>query len=47
VHPSWGAERRIADEGAAMIEARHAVLPDEATKALDIEGYVAFWSPES
>jgi hypothetical protein len=30
-----------------MIDARNAVLPDEATKALDVEGYVASWSPES
>jgi homogentisate 1,2-dioxygenase len=38
--------RRMADEVAVMIDARHALLPGEATKELDVEGYVDSWTPE-
>ena len=33
-------ERRMADEVAVMIDARHALVPGEAAKDLDVEGYV-------
>jgi homogentisate 1,2-dioxygenase len=38
-----GAPRRIADEVAIMIDTRHPLLPGEAAKDLELEGYVHSW----
>ena len=35
----------MTDEVAVMIDARHALLPGEASKDLDVEGYSRSWSP--
>ena len=40
-------ERRMADEVAVMIDARHGLLPGEAAKDLDVEGYIRSWSPDA
>jgi len=40
-------ERRMADEVAVMIDARHALLPGEAAKDLDVEGYDRSWRPDA
>ncbi|HET6967941.1 MAG TPA: homogentisate 1,2-dioxygenase domain-containing protein, partial [Ornithinibacter sp.] len=39
--------RRMADEVAVMIDARHALTPGEAAKDLDVEGYARSWSPDA
>jgi homogentisate 1,2-dioxygenase len=39
--------RRMADEVAVMIDARHALQPGEASKDLDVEGYARSWSPDA
>jgi homogentisate 1,2-dioxygenase len=40
-------ERRMADEVAVMIDARHALVPGESAKDLDVEGYARSWSPDA
>jgi homogentisate 1,2-dioxygenase len=40
-------ERRTADEVAIMIDARHALVPGEAAKDLDVEGYSRSWQPDA
>ncbi len=40
-------ERRMADEVAVMIDARHALVPGEAAKDLDVEGYTSSWRPDA
>jgi homogentisate 1,2-dioxygenase len=40
-------ERRMADEVAVMIDARHALLPGEAAKDLDVDGYDRSWRPDA
>jgi homogentisate 1,2-dioxygenase len=40
-------ERRMADEVAVMIDARHGLLPGEAAKDLDVEGYARSWAPDA
>lgn len=40
-------ERRMADEVAVMIDARHALVPGEAAKDLDVEGYAHSWRPDA
>ncbi|MGQ0431227.1 MAG: homogentisate 1,2-dioxygenase [Microthrixaceae bacterium] len=40
-------ERRMADEVAIMIDARHPLLPGEAAKDLDVEGYARSWRPDA
>ena len=37
----------MADEVAVMIDARHALVPGEAAKDLDVEGYARSWSPDA
>jgi len=44
--PANGA-RRMADEVAVMIDARHALVPAEAAKDLDVEGYAHSWRPDA
>jgi homogentisate 1,2-dioxygenase len=39
-------ERRMAEEVAVMIDTRQPLLPDEAAKDLDVEGYARSWSPD-
>lgn len=36
-------ERRMADEVAVMIDARHPLIPGETAKDLDVEGYALSW----
>ena len=36
----------IADEVAVMIDARHPLVPGEAAKDLDVEGYAQSWQPD-
>lgn len=43
-HPG---ERRSADEVAIMIDTRHPLVPGEASKDLDVEGYALSWRPDS
>lgn len=40
-------ERRMADEVAVMIDARHALVPGEAAKDIDVEGYAWSWRPDA
>jgi homogentisate 1,2-dioxygenase len=40
-------QRRMADELAVMIDARHALVPGEAAKDLDVEGYARSWRPDA
>jgi len=40
-------ERRMADEVAVMIDTRHPLLPGEAAKDLDVEGYAQSWRPQA
>jgi homogentisate 1,2-dioxygenase len=40
-------ERRMADEVAVMIDTRHALVPGEAAKDLDVEGYARSWRPDA
>lgn len=44
-NPTGG--RRMADEVAVMIDARHALLPGEAANDLDVEGYARSWRPDA
>jgi homogentisate 1,2-dioxygenase len=44
---SSGGERRYADEVAVMIDTRHPLVPGEAAKDLDIEGYALSWRPDT
>jgi len=37
----------MADEVAVMIDARHALVPAEAAKDLDLEGYAHSWRPDA
>jgi homogentisate 1,2-dioxygenase len=41
------AGRRMADEVAVMIDARHPLVPGEAAKDLDVDGYVRSWRPDA
>jgi homogentisate 1,2-dioxygenase len=38
-------ERRMADEVAVMIDARHALTPSETAASIDVDGYVRSWRP--
>lgn len=40
-------ERRMADEVAIMIDTRHPLVPGEAAKDLDVEGYARSWRPDA
>ncbi|MGH9085199.1 MAG: homogentisate 1,2-dioxygenase [Acidimicrobiales bacterium] len=40
-------ERRMADEVAVMVDTRHPLLPGEAAKDLDVEGYAHSWRPDA
>ncbi len=42
-----GGARRTVDEVAVMIDARHALVPGEAAKDLDVDGYAHSWSPDA
>jgi homogentisate 1,2-dioxygenase len=37
----------MADEVAVMIDARHGLVPGEAAKDLDVEGYIRSWLPDA
>ncbi len=39
--------RRMADEVAVMIDTRHPLVPGEAAKDLDVEGYARSWRPDA
>jgi homogentisate 1,2-dioxygenase len=36
----------MADEVAVMIDSRHALLPGEATKDIEVADYLGSWSPD-
>jgi homogentisate 1,2-dioxygenase len=40
-------ERRMANELAVMIDTRHPLLPGEAAKDLDVDGYARSWRPDA
>ncbi len=41
------AERRMATEYAVMIDARHPLVPGEAAKDVEVEGYAMSWRPDA